>query len=476
MKLGSGQERTSRGAKAPAEPRTFADALEQGQARFKDIVDSIDQMIWSTRPDGFHDFYNARWYEFTGVPVGSTYGEGWNDMFHPEDQERAWAVWRHSLATGEPYHIEYRLRHRSGQYRWVLGRAQAVRNEAGAIIRWYGTCTDIHDLKTAEEGLRRTSALLQLIGDSTPDMIYAKDRQSRALYINSAGQRVIGRPLDEIIGRSDMDWAADPKQAAEIIAHDRRVIETGETVDVDEVFTSPDGETRYYRSVKSPLRDDDGRIIGLVGLTSDMTERRKAAERERLLAREVDHRARNLLAIVQSVIQLTREEDAGALKEALTGRIHSLARAHTLLAEARWDGADFRQLLAEELEPFTARDAGRIALHGPDIELKAEAAQALALVLHELATNSAKYGSLSASEGRLEVTWRILSDARGEPVFRLFWTERGGPPVYPPSRRGFGSTVLRTSVERQLRGKVLVDWDPQGLCCELAIPVSELGH
>jgi PAS domain S-box-containing protein len=104
-------------------------------------------MVWSTLPDGYHDYYNARWYEFTGVPRGSTDGEAWNGMFHPDDQEAAWAKWRECLATGEPYEIEYRLRHRSGEYRWTLGRAMPMRGEDGSIIRWIGTCTDIDSAK-----------------------------------------------------------------------------------------------------------------------------------------------------------------------------------------------------------------------------------------------------------------------------------------------------------------------------------------
>jgi len=107
----------------------------------------MPQMVWSTLPDGHHDYYNARWYEFTGVPEGSTDGEGWNGMFHPEDQERAWTKWRHSLATGEPYEIEYRLRNARGEYRWTLGRALPMRDRSGSIIRWFGTCTDIHEQK-----------------------------------------------------------------------------------------------------------------------------------------------------------------------------------------------------------------------------------------------------------------------------------------------------------------------------------------
>lgn len=122
-------------------------ALSESDARFKTLADALPHMVWSTLPDGFHDYYNAYWYEFTGVAAGSTDGDEWNGMFHPDDQPRAWEQWRHSLATGEPYEIEYRLRHRSGEYRWTLGRALPVRDANGTIIRWMGTCTDIHDAK-----------------------------------------------------------------------------------------------------------------------------------------------------------------------------------------------------------------------------------------------------------------------------------------------------------------------------------------
>lgn len=126
-------------------------ALREHDLQFRTLADAFPHMIWSTLPDGFHDYYNNRWYEFTGVPEGSTDGEAWNGMFHSDDQRRAWEHWRHSLATGEPYEIEYRLRHRSGDYRWVLGRAMPMRDEQGRIIRWMGTCTDIHEQKAIAE-------------------------------------------------------------------------------------------------------------------------------------------------------------------------------------------------------------------------------------------------------------------------------------------------------------------------------------
>jgi len=127
-----------------------ADQLKS-DARFAVLADTMPQMVWSTLPDGFHDYYNARWYEFTGMPPGSTDGEAWSGMFHPDDQDRARDLWRRSLETGEPYEVEYRLRHHSGEYRWTLGRALPLRDERGAIVRWYGTCTDIDAAKRLEE-------------------------------------------------------------------------------------------------------------------------------------------------------------------------------------------------------------------------------------------------------------------------------------------------------------------------------------
>ena len=129
--------------------------LRESEAKFRTITDAMPQVVWSTLPDGFHDYFNHGWYEFTGVPEGTTYGNAWGGLFHPADMGRAWQTWQHSLATGEPYEVEYRLRHRSGEYRWVLGRALPLRDEQGRIIRWMGTCTDIHEQVIARELLHR---------------------------------------------------------------------------------------------------------------------------------------------------------------------------------------------------------------------------------------------------------------------------------------------------------------------------------
>jgi PAS domain S-box-containing protein len=166
--------------------------LAANESRLRTMANSVDQMIWSTRPDGFHDYYNQRWYDFTGVPEGSTDGEAWNGMFHPEDQERAWTVWRECLATGKPYHIEYRLRRRDGQYRWVLGRAQPEFDGQGRIVRWHGTCTDIHDLKVAESALRDERNALEILNASVARIAGEIDLDRMVQRVVDAGVELSG--------------------------------------------------------------------------------------------------------------------------------------------------------------------------------------------------------------------------------------------------------------------------------------------
>ncbi|MDP9096541.1 MAG: PAS domain-containing protein, partial [Pseudomonadota bacterium] len=188
------------------------------------LTDSIDQMVWSTRADGFHDFFNQRWYEYTGVPPGSTDGEGWNDMFHPADQERAWAMWHESLATGQPYRIEYRLRHHSGSYRWVLGRAQPVLDGDGRITRWYGTCTDIQDIVDARDLLTTSRADLEQIVEQRTrerDQAWKHSRDLQAvldvdgffLAANNAWQTILGWAPDDVVGQNHLRFNHASHQA-----------------------------------------------------------------------------------------------------------------------------------------------------------------------------------------------------------------------------------------------------------------------
>ncbi|KRB67898.1 PAS domain-containing hybrid sensor histidine kinase/response regulator [Noviherbaspirillum sp. Root189] len=172
-------------------------AVEKSEARFRQIADAMPQIVWSTLPDGYHDYFNRQWYDFTGVPEGSTNGDEWTNLFHPDDLHRTRERWRHSLETGEPYEIEYRVRHRSGQYRWVLGRALPIRNDAGVIERWMGTCTDIHEQKMAEEARVKTESKFRKIVESDLIGIYQYLPDGTLTEVNDEFLRMIGYTRQE---------------------------------------------------------------------------------------------------------------------------------------------------------------------------------------------------------------------------------------------------------------------------------------
>ena len=210
------------------------------------------------------------------------------------------------------------------------------------------------------------------------------------------------------------------------------------------------------------------KVVRVSGVTVDITDRKEAEERQALLAREVDHRARNALAVVQSIVRLTRASSIDGYVAAVEGRIGALARAHVLLSDARWQGADFGKLVEEEITPYRTTERDRIVVAGAKVVLEPAIAQALALALHELATNAAKYGSLSAPAGWVRLTWEIRS---GNLV--LDWLEIGGPPVEPPLTKGYGTKFISASIERQLDGAVTFDWGRDGLHCTLSVPLDD---
>ena len=227
----------------------------------------------------------------------------------------------------------------------------------------------------------------------------------------------------------------------------------------------PSGQTRWCIGTAVASVDATDQVVRINGVTVDITERKEAEERQALLAREVDHRARNALALVQSIVRLTRADTIKSYIAAVDGRIAALSRAHTLLAQSRWQGADLARLVDEELAAYRVGDAQKIMASGPDVSLEPRTAQTLALALHELSTNAAKYGALSVLSGRVQLTWELQPHN-----LVLRWIENGGPRVAPPASPGFGIKVISASVERQLEGEAQFDWRCEGLHCSLSVP------
>jgi PAS domain S-box-containing protein len=245
----------------------------------------------------------------------------------------------------------------------------------------------------------------------------------------------------------------------------RKLSKNANTFQTEFRVLRPNGDVRWCTGTAIANFDERGRLIWLSGVTADITERKRAEERQILLAEEVDHRARNVVAVVQSIMRLTRADTIDDFIGALDGRIGALSNAHRLLASSRWEGADLNRLVDEEFAPYRAGGKERVSVRGPVVVLPPATAQTIALALHELATNAAKYGALSRESGRVDLTWR-LSDGRLE----LSWKESNGPQIVPPSRRGYGSRAIVAGIERQLGGIVKFDWQPNGLSCTLSVP------
>jgi two-component sensor histidine kinase/DNA-binding response OmpR family regulator len=246
------------------------------------------------------------------------------------------------------------------------------------------------------------------------------------------------------------------------------VTEDGQTFQTEFRVLRPSGETRWCIGAAAASIDATRRVVGLSGVTVDITDRKSAEERQTLLVREVDHRARNALAVVQSIIRLTRAESKEAYVAAVEGRITALSRAHVLLSQSRWQGANLSRILDEELAPYRRSDAEKIVTRGPEVFLEPATAQILALALHELATNAAKYGALSSTLGSVTLSWELSRDR-----MVLQWVENSGPRVQPPRSEGYGTRVIGASVERQLDGTATFDWHPDGLRFVMSIPLGE---
>ena len=258
------------------------------------------------------------------------------------------------------------------------------------------------------------------------------------------------------------DWA----KLAELFADAQRGKESFQT---EICLKRQGGEARWCIVTAAASHNHAGDLIRLSGVTCDITERKRAEEYHALLAREVDHRAKNALAIVQSIVRLTRAKSIADYTKAVEGRIAALSHAHTLLSESRWQGAELKSLVQEELAPYQDTNANQFSISGPNVMLESGQAQSLALIMHELATNAAKYGALSSKNGKLAISWERAGDG-----IKLSWTETGGPNTARPEREGFGVKVITAAVEGQLRGEVSFDWLEMGLQCNCVIPLG--GH
>jgi PAS domain S-box-containing protein len=460
-------------ARAEAERR-------ESEARLALAAEAVGLGIWDWDLATNHFVYSARAKAICGFdPDREPTYEEVRRATHPEDLQRNVAAMDRALdpALRERPVYEYRMVRPDGTERRVIAHGRAVfervRGEERAV-RYVGTLQDVTEQWEAAEALRESEARLRLAVEAGRMAVWEYDVATNHLTSSPELNRLFGFADDATPTIEEMRARHWPGEYERVQAIGRAALARGERFfEAEYRYVWPDGSVHWLLMRAEVRFGVDSSPSKAVGVVLDITERKKAEERQALLMREVDHRAKNALAVVQAAVQLTRAPNAEEYKRAIEGRVSALARAQTLLAEDSWSGADLRTLLQGELAALVGADQ-RAMLDGPAVALPSWATQPLAMAFHELATNAVKYGALSAPSGRIAVSWEVKGGA--EPMLRLRWAESGGPPVAaPPARRGFGTRVLEGTVRGQLGGEVLVAWEPAGLECEFEVPLTRGG-
>jgi PAS domain S-box-containing protein len=334
-----------------------------------------------------------------------------------------------------------------------------LHDASGALVGAVNMLIDVSEHRRAELVSRRLISIVE----SSDDAIISKDLNGIIATWNKGAERLFGYFAEEVVGKPITIVIPPERRDEEASILER--IRRGERVDhFETVRRRKDGSLVTVSLTISPVVDEDGKIIGASKIARDITEQKRREEQIALLAREADHRTKNLLALAQATVHLTQGDTPEELKAAIEGRLRALAHAHTLLAQSRWAGVDLRDLVVQELEPYCQNGDPPARVTGPSRMLEQESAQATAVAVHELTTNAVKYGALSVPDGRINVEWQYNAGRRL--LFR--WTETGGPRVSAPRREGFGMRVMERMFGGHLNGAVNFEWREEGLVCEIA--------
>jgi PAS domain S-box-containing protein len=367
----------------------------------------------------------------------------------------------------------------------VLGAMVLACAVAGVLMR--SSSRQLRALELREDTLRRLAAGLERrIGQRTRSLAEANLRFHAALrasgvtvFTQDVGLRytwiskdMLGLSAEHIVGRAE-DEVLPAATRASITPIKQAVLRGGDPARA-EITVDDAGVLRWLDVTIDAQRDADGNIVGIVCAAVDITEQKERESRIRLLMRELTHRSKNLLTVIDAIARQTATNSDG-VKDFLSRfreRLQSLAGSHDQLVQEDWQGAWLRELVLSQVGHYFDRDSAAITLEGPRLRVQPEAAQHIGLALHELATNAVKYGALSVPAGRVDITWDVEQDAQGHPVCRMEWRESGGPPVRPPTRRGFGQVVIERTVARALGGNVMLSFAPDGLHWTLIFPAE----
>jgi PAS domain S-box-containing protein len=441
-------------------------SLKASEQRFRALADNMAQFAWMAYPSGYVFWHNERWFDYTGLDPVESAGEGWHEVIHADFSERVVRQLKRAFESGETWEDTFPMRGVDGTYRWFLSRAMPLRDDQGRVVLWCGTDTDITDQRRLNERLVKQQRVIEL----SHEAMLVWELGEGIILFNRGCEELYGYGKAEALGTipSELLKTRYPMKLEAMLEHlGEKGKWSGELPQA-----SKDGAEIWVDSRLELIRTGGRSLV--VETNRDITERRKFDDVRNLLVGELNHRVKNTLAIVQAIVAQTARTSATIEQfvAGLNGRIQSMSSAHHMLTEAHWSGASLREIATSQIE-VSAGETSNVEILGDDVFVPPQTALQLTLMLHELATNAVKHGSLSRPEGRVTVSW--TTEVRETPRIVLLWTERGGPPVTPPAARGFGTLLLERS------GKLPhlqagLEFDPKGVVCRIEVKLGPVGE
>jgi len=470
-----------------AERRESEDGLRQSEERLRlaQLKTGVGIWDWDVRTGKLT--WSSQLEAIFGVRQGTVKGySDFRDQVHPDDIEAVEAKRDAAVRRRKAFNLEFRVIRPDGQVRWILASGGALYDEAtGEPTRVLGNNVDITERKLAELSLADRNRQLELAGKAGLVGMFAididaagEDFASNRMQVSPGFSTIYGLP-EETAEISVGDWRSqvhpdDLPQFLERRHQDFAQLRSEHHAEFR--IVRPCGTVRWIETRSYVEYDQAGHAKRMVGVNIDFTERKRAEDARTILNAELDHRVKNALATVSAVVSHTRERNRSVndFIAALEGRLRSMASAHELLSARQWQGVSLTELIQRELTPYSTRNNTEI--DGPGILLKPEAGQALAMVLHELVTNAAKYGALSTKEGRVSIRWDRHLNGQPRSCLVLEWQEIGGPPIVAPVASSYGASTIRDLIPYELDGTVDLVFPPEGARCRLELPADCLSN
>ena len=442
-------------------------SAEESAERLANLLTLSYEPMFAWRLDGQIEFWNAGAERLYGFASNEAVGHSSHTLLQTEFPIE-FVELRSRLLNDRYWSGELRHICKDGHEVTVDSRMQMLGDDTVLEVN-----RDVTQIKAADVQRKQVEAALSeseqrlrflaSIVEFSDDAIITKNLDGIITSWNKGAERVFGYTADEAIGQPITIVIPQDRQDEErgILTRIRR----GERIDhFETVRQRKHGSLIIVSLTVSPVKNAAGKIVGASKIARDITEQKRSQEQIATLAREAEHRSKNLLATVQATVSLSQSDTPEGLKQAIEGRILALANVHSLFVETRWIGAELSTIATQELSPYSEKNQGRVQIDGPQVLLEPNAAQVVAVTLHELATNAAKYGALSVPSGQIGLKWVHEADGR----LILHWREIGGPAVKTPTHQGFGTRVIERIIG-QLKGKARFDWHANGLVCEITL-------